>query len=159
MPFPIKRGDIPEIIFSSITSITRCDQTSNCFDKSDEENCKLLLIEVVLLSLSFSFFPKDNFHFLSNFFQKDNFHFLSHSFPKDNFHFLSHSFPKENFHFLSHSFPKDNYKRKIAPFSYDRENNVNTPVKINVSMSVIDILKIEEVDHIYTLKFRLMLEW
>ena len=135
MPSPIKRGYIPEIIFSSITSITRCDQTSNCFDKSDEENCKLLLIEVVLLSLSFSFFPKDNFHF------------------------LSHSFPKDNFHFLSHSFLKDNYKRKIAPFSYDRENNVNTPVKINVSMSVIDILKIEEVDHIYTLKFRLMLEW
>ena len=26
-------------------------------------------------------------------------------------------------------------------------------------MSVIDILKIEEVDHVYTLKFRLILEW
>ena len=33
------------------------------------------------------------------------------------------------------------------------------PVNINVSMSVIDILKIEEVDHIYILKFRLVLEW
>ena len=33
------------------------------------------------------------------------------------------------------------------------------PVNINVSMSVIDILKIEEVDHIYVLKFRLVLEW
>ena len=32
-------------------------------------------------------------------------------------------------------------------------------VNINVSMSVIDIIKIEEVDHIYTLKFRLVLEW
>ena len=33
------------------------------------------------------------------------------------------------------------------------------PVNINVSMSVLDILKIEEVDHIYILKFRLVLEW
>ena len=33
------------------------------------------------------------------------------------------------------------------------------PVNINVSLSVIDILKIKEVDHIYILKFRLVLEW
>ena len=33
------------------------------------------------------------------------------------------------------------------------------PVKINVSLSVIDILKIKEVDHIYILKFCLVLEW
>ena len=70
MSSPIKRGDIPEIIFSSITSITRCDQTSNCFDKSDEENCKLLLIEVVLLSLSFSFFPKGQLSLSLSFFPK-----------------------------------------------------------------------------------------
>ena len=37
--------------------------------------------------------------------------------------------------------------------------NVNIPVNINVSMSVIDIIKIEEVDHVYILKFRLVLEW
>ena len=55
--------------------------------------------------------------------------------------------------------PKDNYNKKIPPFSYDREKDVNLPVNINVSMSVIDILKIEEVDHVYTLKFRLILEW
>ena len=146
MPSPIKRGDIPEIIFSSITSITRCDQTSNCFDKSDEENCKLLLIEVVLLSHSFSFFPKGQLSLSLSFFPKGK---LS----------LSLSFFLKGQLSLTHLFPKDNYKRKIAPFSYDRENNENTPVKINVSMSVIDILKIEEVDHIYTLKFRLMLEW
>ena len=54
---------------------------------------------------------------------------------------------------------KDNYNKKIAPFSFDRVNNVNIPVTINVSMSVIDILKIEEVDHVYTLKFGLVLEW
>ena len=38
-------------------------------------------------------------------------------------------------------------------------NSVNIPVNINVSMSVIDIIKIEEVDHVYILKFRLVLEW
>ena len=32
-------------------------------------------------------------------------------------------------------------------------------MNINVSMSVIDIIKIEEVDHVYILKFRLVLEW
>ena len=37
--------------------------------------------------------------------------------------------------------------------------NVNIPVNVNVSMSVIDIIKIEEVDHVYILKFRLVLEW
>ena len=54
---------------------------------------------------------------------------------------------------------KDNYNKKIAPFSFDKINNRNIPVNINVSMSVIDIIKIEEVDHVYILKFRLVLEW
>ena len=54
---------------------------------------------------------------------------------------------------------KDNYNKKIAPFSFDKINNVNIPVNINVSMSVIDIIKIAEVDHTYTLKYRLILEW
>ena len=54
---------------------------------------------------------------------------------------------------------KENYNKKIAPFSFDRDENVNIPVTINVSMSVIDILKIEEVNHVYTLKFGLVLEW
>ena len=54
---------------------------------------------------------------------------------------------------------KDNYNKKIAPFSFDKVLKAVIPVNINVSMSVIDILKIEEVDHIYILKFRLVLEW
>ena len=61
--------------------------------------------------------------------------------------------------FPSNLYVKDNYNKKIAPFSFDKVNNINIPVNINVSMSVIDIIKIEEVDHIYTLKFRLVLEW
>ena len=40
---------------------------------------------------------------------------------------------------------QDNYNKKIAPFSFDKINNVNIPVNINVSMSVIDIIKIAEV--------------
>ena len=63
------------------------------------------------------------------------------------------------FNYQWFSFLKDNYNKKIAPFSFDREKNANIPVTINVSMSVIDILKIEEVDHVYTLKFGLVLEW
>ena len=44
---------------------------------------------------------------------------------------------------------QDNYNKKIAPFSFDKINNVNIPVNINVSMSVIDIIKIAEVSHDY----------
>ena len=54
---------------------------------------------------------------------------------------------------------QENYNKKIAPFSFDKINNVNIPVNINVSISVVDIIKIEEVDHVYILKFRLVLEW
>ena len=54
---------------------------------------------------------------------------------------------------------KDNYNKKIAPFSFDKVLKAVIPVNINVSMSGLDILKIEEVDHIYILKFRLVLEW
>ena len=31
---------------SSISFIHSCDQTSNCFDESDEDNCKLLFLKV-----------------------------------------------------------------------------------------------------------------
>ena len=54
---------------------------------------------------------------------------------------------------------KNNYNKKIAPFRFDNENQSNIPAMINVSMSIIDVLKIEEVNHVYILKFRLTLEW
>lgn len=76
----------------------RCDQTSNCNDESDEDDCKMI-------------------------------------------------------------FMKDNYNKKIPPFFFDKINNKNIPVNVNASMSVIDIIKIAEVDHTFTLKFRLVLEW
>ena len=101
-------------------SLLSCDQTSNCIDESDEDNCKLLSMKVGI-----------NSNFL---------------FSKDNF-------------CIYICLPKDNYNKKIAPFSFDKVLKAVIPVNINVSMSVIDILKIEEVDHIYVLKFRLVLEW
>ena len=52
-----------------------------------------------------------------------------------------------------------NYNKKVAPFSYNKATKKTSPVSINVSMSVMDVLKIEEVNHVYTLKFRLLLEW
>lgn len=52
-----------------------------------------------------------------------------------------------------------NYNKKVAPFTYDKATKKNTPASINVSMSIMDVLKIEEVNHVYTLKFRLILEW
>ena len=61
--------------------------------------------------------------------------------------------------YLYFSSCQDNYNKKIAPFSFDKVLKAVIPVNINVSLSVIDILKIEEVDHIYILKFRLVLEW
>ena len=52
-----------------------------------------------------------------------------------------------------------NYNRKIAPFVFDELTWSNKPANVSVSMAVTDILSIEEVDHTYTMKFRLVLEW
>jgi len=76
----------------------RCDQTSNCLDESDEDNCQMIYM-------------------------------------------------------------KDNYNKKIAPFIYDQITKQNIPVNINISMAIRDVLKIEEVDHIFTLKYRFLMEW
>ena len=54
---------------------------------------------------------------------------------------------------------KENYSKTIAPFFYDTEKHENLPARVNVSMSVIDVLNIKEVDHTYNLKFKLRLQW
>ena len=56
-------------------------------------------------------------------------------------------------------FMKDNYNKKIPPFLFDQIKQENIPVNINISMSVLDMLKIKEVDHVYTLKYRLGMVW
>jgi len=76
----------------------RCDQTYNCKDRSDEENCKMLEFD-------------------------------------------------------------ENYSKKISPFRYDSEKNEIEPALVNVSLGLKKILKIEEVQLKFTLKFRLIMEW
>ena len=54
---------------------------------------------------------------------------------------------------------KDNYNKKIAPFSYDKETNTIIPVNVDISMDVIDVLSINEVDQEFELKLSLSMEW
>jgi len=53
----------------------------------------------------------------------------------------------------------DNYNKKIAPFDFDFEERKIIPVNINISIAVKDILSIQEVNLVYVLKFRLLMEW
>ena len=54
---------------------------------------------------------------------------------------------------------KDNYNNKIAPFGFDYVNNIVIPVQIDISISIMDILSIQEVNLVYVVKFRLLMEW
>lgn len=54
---------------------------------------------------------------------------------------------------------KDNYNNKIAPFGYDYVEDVVIPVDVKVSIAIIDILSIQEVNLVYVLKFRFLMEW
>ena len=54
---------------------------------------------------------------------------------------------------------KENYNRKISPFDYDYESSQVIPVRVNVSIAVMDVLKISEVDLVYVLKFRILMVW
>ena len=54
---------------------------------------------------------------------------------------------------------KDNYNKKISPFDFDYESSNIIPVNVNVTMTVMDVLSISEVDLVYVLKFRLLMVW
>ena len=54
---------------------------------------------------------------------------------------------------------KDNYNKKIAPFDYDYVASKVIPVNVNISMAVMDVLSISEVDLVYVLKFRFLMVW
>ena len=54
---------------------------------------------------------------------------------------------------------KDNYNKKIAPFKFDKEQGGIVPVNVNVSIALRDILSIQEVNHVFTPKFRFTMEW
>ena len=75
----------------------RCDQTPHCRDKSDEENCKQIIM--------------------------------------------------------------DNYNKNIVPFTVKQSNDEIGPVKVNISANILEILKINEVEQSFQLKFTLLLNW
>ena len=54
---------------------------------------------------------------------------------------------------------KDNYNKKIAPFEFDYDAEKVIPVNVNITINVIDFLKISEVDLLYVLKFQLLMVW
>ena len=77
----------------------RCDQIINCRDKSDEEDCSMLVIE-------------------------------------------------------------NSYNKKVAPFSTVSETDLTiVAVPVNITMVLMNIIEIAEVQHIIGLKFGIMLEW
>ena len=54
---------------------------------------------------------------------------------------------------------RDNYNKKIAPFGYNYVENFVIPVDVKISIAVMDILSIQEVNLVYVLKFRFLMEW
>ena len=54
---------------------------------------------------------------------------------------------------------RDNYNKKISPFGYDYVQNIIIPVDVKISITIMDILSIQEVNMVYVLKFRFMMEW
>ena len=54
---------------------------------------------------------------------------------------------------------KDNYNKKISPFEFDYINSRVIPAKVKISMAVMDVLGISEVDLAYILKFRFLMVW
>ena len=53
---------------------------------------------------------------------------------------------------------KKGYNKKVPPFDVDEQSNV-IPVTVNISTTLMNVLKISEVDHIIELKFAISLQW
>ena len=54
---------------------------------------------------------------------------------------------------------KENYQKNIAPFTIDTKKRELSPVKVNVSTSLMSILAISEFDHTIDLKLGITLKW
>ena len=54
---------------------------------------------------------------------------------------------------------RENYNKKISPFGYDYIEDLIIPVNVKISITIMDILSIQEVDMVYVLKFRFLMEW
>ena len=52
-----------------------------------------------------------------------------------------------------------NYNKNIAPFTVNQTNDEMIPVRVNISASVVNILKINEVDQSFQLKISLLIAW
>ena len=52
---------------------------------------------------------------------------------------------------------KDNYNN--APFTFNKESNTIIPVNVDISVDVIDVLRIVEVEQEFELKLSLIMEW
>ena len=52
-----------------------------------------------------------------------------------------------------------NYNKKIPPFNYDEKEKKTYPVKVHLIITILDILKITEIDHLCTLKFLTHVQW
>ena len=54
---------------------------------------------------------------------------------------------------------RNNYNRLIPPFTFDSVLNEVRPASVSVVMTILKFLKIAEVDHSFSLKFVLAMEW
>ena len=54
---------------------------------------------------------------------------------------------------------KENYNKKVSPFQYDYLNDIVIPVDVKMSVAIMDILSIQEIEQKYIAKFRLLMEW
>ena len=53
----------------------------------------------------------------------------------------------------------ENYNNRIAPFGFDVQTETIIPTDISISVQIIKILKISEVNLDYTMKFTIIMEW
>ena len=54
---------------------------------------------------------------------------------------------------------REHYNKKISPFKFDKKTGKIIPANVNVYIAIRDILSIQEVDHVFSQKFRFFMEW
>ena len=52
-----------------------------------------------------------------------------------------------------------NYNRRVPPFQFDSIDNKISPTKVCISLMILNILKISEVEHLFSLKFTFVMQW
>ena len=54
---------------------------------------------------------------------------------------------------------EDGYNNMIPPFTFNEDTGELKPAKVNVSMSLLNVIEISEVNHIIELKYQVKMEW